>query len=120
MNRLGRAVGIVVLAALAACTPERPARIVAPTPASRAELERVVSAALDGVAVQLADDAFVDGSLLSVESRTYRDADGNRIMGRDLGKPTQFRLLKHGEQCVVERVGTERRLVLADTRCVAE
>ncbi|HEY6598478.1 MAG TPA: hypothetical protein VIZ30_04170 [Pseudomonadales bacterium] len=121
MTRPSRAVGIVVLLPmLVACTAERPARIVAPTPESRAELQRVVSAALDGVAVQLADDAFVNGSLLSVEPRAFRDADGTRIMGRDLGTPTQFRLVKHGEQCIVERVDTERRLVLADTRCVAE
>ena len=121
MNRLGRAVGIFVLfPALAACTAEAPARIVAPTPATRAELQRVVSTLLDGVAVQLADDAYVDASTLSVEPRAYRDADGNRIMGRDLGTPTQFRLVKHGEQCIVERVGTERRVVLTDTRCVAE
>ncbi len=82
---------------------DRPARIVAPTPASRAELERVVSAALDGVAVQLADDALVHDSLLIIEPRAYRDAQNNRIMGRDSGVPTQFRLLKHGEQCILER-----------------
>jgi hypothetical protein len=115
----------VAIAALTACKvdssgDERPARIVAPNPASRAELERVVSAALDGVAVQLADDAFVRDNVLIIEPRAYRDAQNNRIMGRDPGVPTQFRLLKYGEQCILERTDSHRRWVLSDTECEAE
>ena len=111
---------IALIPVLAACSVDRPAKIVAPTPSSRAELERVVSAALGGVAVELADDALVHNSMLSVEPRAYRDAQNNRIMGRDPGTPTQFRLLKHGEQCILERPDTQRRWVLSDTRCVAQ
>jgi hypothetical protein len=120
-----RIIGIAAIAALTACKidssgDERPARIVAPTSASRAELERAVSAALDGVAVQLADDALVQDSVLIIEPRAYRDAQNNRIMGRDPGVPTQFRLLKHGDQCILERTDTHGRWVLSDTTCEAE
>ena len=124
--RTNRILGIAVaLALLAACKAdssreERPARIVAPTATSRAELERVVSAALGGVAVQLADDALVHESRLIIEPRAYRDAQNNRIMGRDPGTPTRFRLLKRGEQCILERLDTQLRWTLADTRCVAD
>lgn len=126
MTRSGRILGIIALIpALAACKADtagadRPARVVAPDPASRAELERVVSAALGGVAIQLADDALVHDSLLNIEPRAYRDAQNNRIMGRDPGAPTQFRLLKRGQQCILERVGAQERWVLSDTHCAAE
>ena len=126
MMRSIRIVGITVtLAALTACKvdssgDEHPARIVAPNPASRAELERVVSAALDGAAVLLADDALVHGSVLIIEPHAYRDAQNNRIMGRDPGVPTQFRLLKRGDQCILEFSDTHRRWVLSDTRCAVE
>ncbi len=80
----------------------------------------MVSAAQGGAAVQLADDALVHESVLSIEPLLYRDAQNNRIMGRDTGAPTQFRLLKHGDDCILERIDTQRRWVLADTRCTAE
>ena len=121
-----RVVGIIATITLsAACwvdpaARDQPARIVAPTAASRAELERVVSEALNGAAVTLADDALVHDSTLIVEPRAHRDAQNNRIMGRDPGVPTQFRLLKHGEQCVLERIGSEGRWILSGTRCEAE
>ena len=99
---------------------DQPARIVAPTAASRAELERVVSHALNGAAVTLAADALVYDSTLIIEPRAYRDAQNNRYMGRDPGAPTRFRLLRHGQRCVLERLGSDSRWPLLNTQCKAE
>jgi hypothetical protein len=99
---------------------EMPARIVNPTPESRAELARVVSSTLDDADVTLADDALTTDSLLVIERRPHRGLQHGRIMGRDLGKPEQFRLLKHGEQCILVQVSSGKRWVLPETSCTEE
>ncbi|MCI0434935.1 MAG: hypothetical protein L0271_15035, partial [Gemmatimonadetes bacterium] len=55
---------------------EVPAIVTAPDSASRAELERVVSNALNGVPVTLADDALTRESALTIEHIRPRDAQG--------------------------------------------
>ncbi len=96
---------------------ERPAVIVAPTAQSRAELARVVSAALDGQAITLADDALTRESVLTVERRTPPGAQGRAATGRSLDVPTQLKLVLRGERCVLVRVADAREWSLDDTRC---
>ena len=112
-----------VSAALLLCAcraDERPARIVDPDAASRAALHAAVVAALNGADVTLADDALTRSSRLIIEPVAYRDAQNNRIMGREVRPPAQFALSKRGEQCVLESTSTGQRWVLTATRCVAE
>ena len=102
---------------LAACKTDEvrqdvPARIVDPTPESRTELQRVVSGALNGRELTLADDALNSNSLLVIEP--------SHLMGRDLRRPEQFRLLLSGSDCVLVHLGSDARYDLNDTRCVAE
>jgi hypothetical protein len=104
----------------AASTDSVTARIVDPTAESRAELKATVEAALHGADVTLADDALVQSSLLNLGPRLVRDAQNNPIMGRDLGKPIQFELLRVGDACVLELRGTGERWTLSHTQCVAE
>lgn len=120
--RLIEAVGVVLAATLlVACkAADQPARIVDPTTASRAALQRTVSVALDGVEVRLADDALVGSSRLIIERKAFRDAQGNRIMGRDTQRPAQFRLIKSGESCFLVLQGGGARSRLADTTCRIE
>lgn len=111
------------LASLSACAP-LPARedvaavLVAPTAASRAELREVVSRALNGTAVTIADDALTRSSTLLLE----RPEPGNRLdrpaTGRTLGAPVQFRLVTDGSGCFL-LYGSER-LELSAARCVPE
>lgn len=112
-----------VAAALLVCacrTDDRPARIVDPTAASRAALHDAVVAALQGADVTLADDALTLSSQLIVEPTVHRDAQGGRVMGREVRAPVRFVLLKNREQCVLESVTTRQRWVLAATQCAAE
>lgn len=97
-----------------------PARIVDATPESRAELKRVVSQALGGADVTLADDALMHDSMLNIDRKTYRDTRGNPIDGRELGMPIQFVLLKQGQRCVLELRSSGQRWNLPATKCAAE
>jgi hypothetical protein len=116
--------GVTALSACACRTAEidseRPARITAHTAESRAELERVVSDALDGAGVLLADDALTESSLLTVERSAHRDARGVRVQGRELGAPEQFRLVHTGEGCVLIHLNTSQRVALTETDCAPE
>jgi len=109
---------------LAACASSsaqesRAAIIVDPTPASHAELVEIVSTALHGVPVTLADDALTVESVLLIERRPARDAGGQRLDGRDPGRPERFHLVKRGRQCLLihERTGTPYSLTA--TQCAA-
>ena len=119
-------VGIVAAATLLmACKADplpqdRLARIVAPTAQSRAELARVVAAALNRADVTLADDALTASSVLNIVPKPRHDAQNNQIMGRDVGVPTQFVLHQLGSDCVLELRSSGQRWVLAETTCVAE
>jgi hypothetical protein len=118
--RLFAVVGISLCAALAAGCQDRPARIVDPTDASRAALQEAVTAALHSADVTLADDALTDSSELAIEPKVRRDAEGNKFMGRDLGTPVQFRLVKHGMQCFLVLQSSGAKWPLRDTTCRVE
>ncbi len=120
--RLIEVVGAVAVALLlSSCrSDDRPARIVDPDAASRAALHRAVAAAMNGADVTLADDALTHSSRLIIEPAVYRDAQNNRVMGREVRAPMQFVLLKHGGECVLQAQATQQRWVLAATKCLAE
>jgi hypothetical protein len=94
-----------------------PAVIVQPDDASRAALQRTVSAALRGAPVGLADDALTDTSTLVVQRIPVRDASGMLANGRDLERPHLFKLVKNGSACVLVADATGDRFTLDDTHC---
>ena len=95
------------------------ARIVNPTPQSRAALAQAVRDALDGLPVSLADDALTRESTLILERAAHRDPEGHRAQGRELGRPERFTLFKTGADCVLIHERTGRRMVLVATECAA-
>ena len=97
---------------------EQPAVIAAPTAQSRAELARVVSAAMNGQAVTLADDALTRDSVLMLERRTPPGSQGQAATGRTLGAPDEFRLVLRGTRCVLVHAASGREWELAAVRCV--
>jgi hypothetical protein len=109
-----RAGALVLCPLLCACTsslaqPAVPAIIDKPTKESRAELARVVSSALNGAPVTLADDALTRDSLLIIEKA--------HLSGRDFGRPEHFRLVKIGEHCALVHERTGKRTTLSSTTC---
>ncbi len=113
---------LAAAAHLAGCrTPQPgadlPAVVVNPTPESRAELVRAISAALDGATVMLADDAFTTESGLAIERPPLRDPNGLLAQGRERAVPEQLRLVKSGAQCVLVHQRTGRRYPLSGVAC---
>lgn len=119
-----RSLLIVALSAFAcACVAPsgagRAGVMVDPTPAARSELNEVVSAALGGVPVTLADDALATSSVLVIERSIPRGLDVPPAGGRSLESPATFRLFAAGSRCILEHQGSGRRWTLRESRCRA-
>lgn len=122
--------GLVVSAALLAAgcraapsadgAGEVPARIVNPTDASRAELERVVGDMLFGAEVTLAEDALTESSVLILERGRVRSLSNPPLSGREMREPERFQLLTDGERCFLIHGEERARYELRDTECAAE
>jgi hypothetical protein len=97
---------------------EQPAVIAQATDGSRAELARIVSAAFDGQAVTIADDALTRDSLLLIERRELRGLRGRAFGGRVLEMPEQFRLILRAATCELIRGSDGRRWEFTQTDCV--
>jgi hypothetical protein len=107
-------------AGASAAQGEVPARIVNPTDASRAELERVVSDMLFGADVTLADDALTESSVLILERGRVQSMTNPPLSGREMREPERFQLVTDGERCFLIHGEDRARYELRDTECVAE
>ena len=116
------AVGVLLLSActLSQAQEEVPAVISHPMPASRAELSRVVSEALQSTPVTLANDALTKTSTLFIERTPRRDAAGRLLNGLELGRTEKFRLVKRGDQCILVHENSAARRLLEAVSCEAE
>jgi len=124
MPRRGPTVGtcVAMALALAGCAPrsaqpEVPAVLTNPTRDSRAELARVVSEAMNGAPVTLADDALTADGTLIVERSAPGAAKDMNLRGRDRDRPELFQLFRSGSRCVLVHAGTGRRWHLASATC---
>jgi hypothetical protein len=102
----------------AAMAESGPAVLVEPSAQTRAVLQRLISAAL-GADVTLSERALTDSHLLVIERKRHVDADGTRILGRDLGAPERFMLILDREECLLEYARTGDRWPLPGAVCVA-
>jgi len=96
---------------------QQPAVVVTPTAAGRAELTRVVSIALNGVPVRLADDALTHESVLIIDRAQTRDAANLPLNGREIAKPERFRLVQQGSKCLLIHERTGKIWPLDSVRC---
>jgi hypothetical protein len=112
------AAGLMPVACGTLSAQERAAVIAAPTDSSRAELARVVSAAMSGQPVTLAADALTRDSVLTIERRTPPGPQGRAATGRALEAPVQFKLVLRAERCVLVRVADGTAWQLDEARCV--
>lgn len=124
MKTRGTVVALASFLLPVACTTlsaqqDVPALITNPSEQSRAELLRVVSGALNGAAVAIADDALTRESVLTIEQRPPRELEGRPLTGRVLGMPEQFRLVINGARCALLHQSDGMRFELTATRCRA-
>lgn len=94
-----------------------PGVIASPTTATRAELARVVSSAMNGQPVTLADDALTRDSTLTIERRTPPGEQGRAATGRTVEEPVRFNLVVRENGCVLVREGDGRAFPLEGVRC---
>jgi hypothetical protein len=87
--------------------------------AIRAELQKVVSQALNRTAVLLADNVLTTSSELIIESARPRDGAGRLLNGRELGDPERFSLLRDGTRCFIVHKRTQHRYELKQAHCRA-
>ena len=113
------AAGLVAAGACAqrAAQTDVPAVLTSPTEATRAELLRVVSEAMEGAPVTLAADALTREDTLIVERAASRETKDMNLGGREMRRPDHFRLVKHGAVCVLVHVESSRRWTLASAGC---
>ena len=97
-----------------------PAVISQPSAASRTELLDVVTGALGGAQILLADDALTASSLLTIERNPPGDLQGRQFTGRLIERPVQFNLVKNGSECILEERSTGKRWHLTQTSCRPE
>ncbi len=115
---------IPVAATLAACSgnpinPDVAALRINPDARSKSEIENVVSSALGGVDIMIADDALTRESVLIIERGMRRRVDGPPELGRDLGRPARFQLVVDGRRCFLVHEETGLRWMLNATECIA-
>lgn len=94
-----------------------PAILINTTPQSQIELNQIVSKALNGVPVTLADDALTQTSVLIIERARQPDFNNNRVLGRDLSMPEQFRLVINNGQCFLIHQENGQRYLLSQAVC---
>lgn len=95
------------------------ARITDPTDASRASLQEALKSFLH-VDVVIADDALTTSSLLVIERSQPRTIEGSPAQGRTMELPFQFRLVAHGDTCVLIDLRDDARRELENTICEPE
>jgi hypothetical protein len=92
--------------------------IAASTPQTRAEIERVVSAAMNGQPVTIAADALTRESVLVIQRRTPPGPQGRAATGRTIDAPEQFRLLLRGQRCLLVHTADGREWQIEQAQCV--
>ena len=117
--------GTALLLCLAGCQTMQPdtdvpAVIIDADDASRAALRAALADAFGGRDVVIADDALTTSSVLTIERGPHRTIDNPAPDGRILAEPFRFRLVRHGEDCVLIDPRDGSRRLLADTRCAPE
>ena len=123
MSRMGAARGLLTLLAATAigCQTygsqgDQPARIVDPDDASRAALQQIVNEVF-GTEVLLADDAFVNSSVLTIEHTPPSTLDNPNPQGRVMQGPFRLRLVISGPDCIIIDERDDSRHTLVGTNC---
>lgn len=116
MRALLAAASLLALGCASIARTETPAVIVDPTTNSRAELLEIITSVLGRTDVMLAPDALTTTDVLLIE-RTPVRRSGQRLNGREFGRPEQFQLVTDGSRCTLVHSGTGKRVPLKHTRC---
>jgi hypothetical protein len=99
-------------------TENMPAVIVAPSAEAHAELEAIVSKAMNGAPVTLAAGSLTAKNTLIVERKQHRTISNDPLMGRNMERPDHFALHKTGGKCILTHEETGEVYELKSAECV--
>jgi len=99
--------------------PDVPAVIADSGPDALSEVRQIVSTAMHGAEVRLADDALTGSSELLLENSAPQGLGKAAGNGRNPGRPERFQLVLDGSQCTLVQQSTGLRWLLLDTSCRA-
>lgn len=97
----------------------QPARIIDATNASRAELQDAVNT-IFGTNVVIADNAFNNSSVLTIERGPRPSMENPNPIGRNMEQPVQLRLVIDEGDCILVDPRNNARYSLANTACETE
>ncbi|HEY7671902.1 MAG TPA: hypothetical protein VIC71_06775 [Gammaproteobacteria bacterium] len=101
-----------------AADEERPAVLVAPTDAVRAELRAALTAALGQAPVAIADDALTQTYVLIIDRAPVRELENRPLDGRVLESTAErFELVLTSGECVLRRPSDSWHMRLASATC---
>ncbi|MCP4488405.1 MAG: hypothetical protein GY820_13950 [Gammaproteobacteria bacterium] len=81
------------------------------------EIRQVISAALHGRKVIIADNVFTRSSKLIIQRKRHLDASGNPVQTRVDEAPFIYQLLKQNNSCFIEEASSSRRYILLQAKC---
>jgi sirohydrochlorin ferrochelatase len=108
---------------LAACQtgrePPVAARLLAPGPEARQELNAATATLLGVSSVDLAENTLIDSSQFAYARKPRRDASGQLLQGRVVEVPHSFRLEMRVQECWLVSQKTAQEVLLRQAKCVA-
>ena len=112
------ALAVMTTGSAALASSEQSALLINPSEEARAELQRVISAALHGAPVRLAGDALTRDSVVTIDRVEPRTPDGTPFDGRQVGQRSQhFRLVRDGAHCFLIQQETGKHWSLHRVTC---
>lgn len=115
-------VASILISALSACTlkAHEPVPAILPDNSSeaRAEIIEIVSNALGGKKIAIAQDVFQESSRLLLGTKPVIAPNGVTVYGSDKSSTLVFELVKQGDDCLLKRLDTMHTWPLKTTLCL--
>ena len=92
--------------------PARPALVSSVSEAGTKEIRSILAAETGQTSPIIGSDVFTKFTIVALSKKDYS--------GRVLDMPLRFRLLKQGEQCILENMQSQKQWVLKTVQCVTE
>lgn len=113
--------GTILIASLSACTLKAhdPVPAIFPDSSSeaRAEIVEVVSNALGGKKVAIAQNVFQESSRLLLGTKPVIAPNGVTVYDSNKQSPLVFELVKQGDDCLLRRLDTKQTWPLKTKQC---
>jgi len=123
LNKIGTTCLLGLLSACSSATVDaaKPAVLIGPSNANTQIIEKVISQALNGKKIAIADNAFLQSNQLLIEKKPYSSINTTAVDGLILGGPSvhRFALYSQGTSCYLVYAKTGNQYPLNGIKCKA-